>query len=275
MYISPKLKVVTYSAKQKFVTLKSWNLLLIFAIVFSLLLSPFLGMFSGSLSSEAYASGLSYEWAKAHGGYFSRILVVSIGTDGSVYTAGYFQSTVDFDPGAGTSNLTSDGLLDMFISKLDSDGNFVWAKRMGGTGTDTISTIFLDDSNNIYSTGGFAGTVDFDPGAGTSNLTSAGSNDVFISKLDSNGDFVWAKKVGGGTGDYAYNVIGNGTTSVYLSGTFTGTVDFDPGVGTSNLVSNGSVDMFFLKIDSDGNYIWAKQIGGNDYDEPYAMNIDD
>ena len=93
---------------------------------------------------------------------------------GNVYTTGYFQGTVDFDPGAGTFNLTSAGLQDIFISKLDAAGNFVWAKQLGGTLNDVGYSIALDTSGNVYTTGFFRDTVDFDPGAGTFNLTPAG-----------------------------------------------------------------------------------------------------
>ena len=54
----------------------------------------------------------------------------------------------------------------------------------------------VDSSGNVYTTGAFQGTVDFDPGAGTTNLTSIGGYDVFVSKLDSSGDLVWARSFG-------------------------------------------------------------------------------
>ena len=94
---------------------------------------------------------------------------------GNVYTTGWFGGTADFDPGAGTSNLTSVGSKDIFVSKLDSAGNFVYARQLGGTqpGDFRNIPIAVDGSGNVYTTGPFTGTVDFDPGAGTSNLTSA------------------------------------------------------------------------------------------------------
>ena len=79
---------------------------------------------------------------------------------------------------------------------MHSNGNFVWAKSMGGTGFDQGLGISVDGSGNVHTTGNFQDTADFDPGPGTSNLTSNGSSDVFVSKLDSNGNFVWAKSMG-------------------------------------------------------------------------------
>jgi hypothetical protein len=113
---------------------------------------------------------------------------IAVDSSGNVYTTGYFQGTVDFDPGAGTSNLTSAGGADVFVSKLDSSGALVWAKSFGGASADRGQSIAVDSSGNVYTIGYFAGTVDFDPGTGTSNLTSAGSGDVFVLKLTSSGE---------------------------------------------------------------------------------------
>src|SRR6185503_12423147 len=107
---------------------------------------------------------------------------------GDVYTTGFFQGTADLDPGGGTFNLTSAGGNDVFVSKLDSSGAFAWAVRWGGTSDDLGRSMTVDGSVNVYTTGIFQGTADFDPGGGTFNLTSAGSNDVFVSKLDSSGN---------------------------------------------------------------------------------------
>ena len=99
-------------------------------------------------------------------------------SDGNTYTTGSFTGTFDFDPGPGTYNLVSAGSDDIFVTKLDSDDNLVWATRLGSTGSDKGHYLSLDGSENIDIIGSFSGTVDFDPGAGTSNLVSA-STDVF------------------------------------------------------------------------------------------------
>src|SRR5258705_170803 len=93
---------------------------------------------------------------------------------GDAYTTGDFTGTADFDPGAGVFNLSSAGGHDIFISKLDGSGNFVWAKRIGGTGDEYGESVTIDyaGSGNVYTTGYFDGTADFDPGVGIFNLTS-------------------------------------------------------------------------------------------------------
>ncbi|MDD1434596.1 SBBP repeat-containing protein, partial [Dolichospermum sp. ST_sed6] len=205
----------------------------------------------------------STAWVKRFGGTGNDFGVsIKLDSSGNIYTTGGFQGTVDFDPGTGTSNLTSAGGLDVFISKLNSDGSFAWAKSFGGTGTDFGTSIKLDSSGNIYTTGTFQGTADFDPGNGTSNLTSAGSYDVFVSKLNSDGSFAWAKSLGGTLEDIANSITVDSSGNIYTTGYFNGTADFDPGTGTSNLTSAGYDNVFVSKLNSDGSFAWAKSFAG-------------
>ncbi|HLG35194.1 MAG TPA: hypothetical protein VI757_09965, partial [Bacteroidia bacterium] len=112
--------------------------------------------------------------------------------------------------------------------------NWLWAKAMGGTGGDGGGSIAIDASGNVYTTGSFEGTVDFDPGAGIFNLTSAGSDDIFISRLDGSGNFVWAKAMGGTSSDGGNSVAVDASGNVYTTGLFYDTADFDPGAGVFN-----------------------------------------
>ncbi len=217
----------------------------------------------------------NYVWAKKIGGTGLDI-AMSIVADASnnIYVTGIFSGTVDFDPGAGTANLTSAGLRDIFVAKYDTNGNYIWAKRMGGASNDSGLGLKLDAGGNVYTTGNYQGTADFDPGAGTVNLTSVGNEDVFVSKLDSNGNFVWAKGMGGTGQDQGRGIAVSASGNVYTIGIFNGTADFDPGAGTANLTSAGFDDVFISKLDSSGNFVWAKRIGGTDYEEGTAIAMD-
>src|SRR5204863_507887 len=125
---------------------------------------------------------------------------IAVDTLGNVYTTGYFTDTVDFDPGTGSYYLHSSAAT--FISKLDAAGNFVWAKQMGdGTGIDAGLSSSVDGSGNVYTSAHFSVTVDFDLGVGSFNLSSAGCADIFVSKLDAAGNFVWPKQIGGANDD--------------------------------------------------------------------------
>ncbi len=228
------------------------------------------------------ASG-NFVWAKQMGGENNNYCDASaysmaIDNDDNIYTTGYFDGTVDFDPGTSTYDLTATSYDDIYIEKLDPDGNFVWVKQMESTSYsfDNGFSIAVDTVGNIYSTGIFTETVDFNPGSGTYNLTSTGE-DIFILKLNKLGDFVWAKQIeydGGSEHNYRYrrnsldvDIGGN----IYTTGYFDGTVDFDPNIGTNYLTSNNLsfADMFILKLDSDGDFEWVIQMQGIDYISGY------
>jgi hypothetical protein len=227
-----------------------------------------------SFISKLDAAG-NFVWAKQFGGS-SHDYAVTITTDsaGNVYTIGNFQSTIDFDPSSSTFNLTSAGRGDVFISKLDAVGNFVWAKQFGDSNFDDGYSINVDSMGNVYTTGYFSGTADFNPGSGNELLTSAGSNDIFIAKLDADGNFVWAKRVGGSSDDVGNEVSVDGAGNLYFAGRFQDTVDFDPGAGTSNLMSAGGSDIFMAKLDADGNFIWAKRTGSVYDDSAHDLALD-
>ena len=169
--------------------------------------------------------------------------------------------TIDFDPGVGVMYVSSNGSSDIFILKLDNNGDFIWVKTIGGQNVDEGVGVVTDLSGNIYASGNFVGIVDFDPGVGTYNLASQSSSqrDVFALKLTSNGDFVWAKAVGTSNGsDYAKNIGLDSNNNVIFGGNFTGSGDFNPGPGVTTLSSGNFAQVFFVKLDSSGTFIWAK-----------------
>ena len=152
---------------------------------------------------------------------------------GNIFTSGEFSGVADFDPGPQTSTLSSSGGYDIFVSKLDINGDFIWAKNIGGIYDDVGSSITLDVSGNIYLAGSFEVTVDFDPSPAIYNLASNGNADIFISKLDSFGNFVWAKSAGGISYDAGASVTTDTFGTIYCTGSFAATVDFDPGAGVA------------------------------------------
>ncbi len=215
------------------------------------------------------------EWAKNMGGINGDYgLCLAVDTLGNLYSTGYFNGISDFDPGIGIANLTSVGSNDIYISKLDPGGKFLWAKSVGGTFSDIGVAIVADDSGNVYTTGNFAGTVDFDPGIGVFNLTSSGLDDIFVLKLDVNGKFVWVKNMGGVGYDDGRSIALDGLRNVYTCGTFDGKADFNPGVDTSYLSPTGSTDAFICKLDASGNFVWAVKMGGPLYDIANSIKID-
>ncbi len=204
---------------------------------------------------------------------------IAVDASGNIYATGWFSKTVDFDPGAGVYSLTTFGTdknitrPDIFISKLDASGNFVWAKQIGGLGVENPNDILIDASGNIVITGTHPGETDFDPGASTNNLPGGGT---FIAKYDSSGDLIWVNQLNGiGWENDMRRIRTDKLNNVYCSGSFSGTVDFDPGTGIYNMTSNGMSDMFISKMDSSGQFGWAKHLGGTSDDKGRWFSLDE
>ena len=219
------------------------------------------------LPSAAVAQEMMPAWAistQATGD--DRSYAITLDAAGHIYSAGNFTGTVDFDPSAGSALLTSAGSSDIYVTKSDSNGTLIWARSMGGAYSDGVLGIAVDDAGNVYTTGGFIGTADFDPGVDMFNMTAAttGQTDIYISKLDVNGDFVWAKGIIGGTWwDNGYGIAVDQDGNVLVTGRFYyqgGPRDFDPGPGTYFLTA-GHEDIFVLKLDTDGDFLWAVAFG--------------
>jgi len=225
-----------------------------------------------------YSNTGEYQWGYSIGssGNYSSARDVVTDSSNNVYVVGYFFYTADF-PGGTT---LSAEYRDIFIWKLNSDGQTVWLKQFEGTGSDSESTVYgidVDDSLNVYVTGSFSYTVDFDPSPTTSFEMTAVADpddyDQFLVKLDSNGDFTWARRSGSDDTDYSRAVAVDASGNVFIGGYF----DADPdlldldGDGTREFdITNPQADgtygdgdqdtAFVAKYSSDGSYLWTKLI---------------
>ncbi len=217
-------------------------------------------------------------WAKnigSVGSDWSQSLTLDV--SGNICSTGIFQGNVDFDPGPGTYTLGSLGSYDTYISKLDANGNFIWARSVGGnSGTIYGLSIDTDVLGNIYLSGGFTGTVDLDPGPASFTAASLGLYDIFILKLDVNGNFLWAKQIGSSNQDMGLSIAIDGAGNVCVSGYYYGLADFDPGAATYNLPCTGAQDLYILKLDTGGNFMWVATMGGtgSDVNDAHALTID-
>ena len=220
----------------------------------------------------------SYGFTKTMGGTdhdFGQSVAVDSG--GNVYITGYFSGTADFDPdNAATDNHTSSGLEDIFLTKINSNGSYGFTKTMGGTDHDFGQSVAVDSGGNVYITGYFSGTADFDPdNAATDNHTSSGLEDIFLTKINSNGSYGFTKTMGGTDHDFGQSVAVDSGGNVYITGYFSGTADFDPdNAATDNHTSSGLEDIFLTKINSNGSYGFTKTMGGTDHDFGQSVAVD-
>lgn len=226
-----------------------------------------------------YDSEGSFLWAQRAGNpesgstmTFDSSSMLLAADDGNVYISGSFHGTADF----GYTYLTSKGVFDGFIAKLDAnDGNFLWARRMGGDqedGQDRANGIAVSASGELYVGGVFYGTADF----GQTVITSNGDRDASLSKLNSDGDFLWTKQLGGEYSDSLYYLELDEANHLYLSGRISGAVDFDFGEGYAILSAPTDVlGIFVSKVDSEGEFISARLLGGDGYDNFGMTHVSD
>lgn len=215
-----------------------------------------------------------FEWATRAGGIGGeRSKSIALDVNKNVYTVGTFRDTADFDPGPNVFNLIAKGSNDIFIQKLDKDGNFLWAIGLGSIGSDDANAVSTDTSGHVYITGSFRDTTDFDPSSNVVNAVAEGSADIFVLKLDSNGDFLWVKQMGGSGLDEGNTLTTDVAGNIYVAGRFIDSVDFDPGMGTLYIEATRS-SSFIQKLTPNGDLVWAKAILGNGANEVFSIALD-
>jgi hypothetical protein len=223
----------------------------------------------------------SYDWSFRVGGISDEASrAITHDHEGNLLSVGWFAYTVDADPGPGTATLTGLGSAKSgLVAKYDSLGNYLWAFRLGGIGNNEVMAVTCDDSSNVYITGSFSGTADFDPGAGTSNLVAAGSAlSIFIAKYDANGNYKWAYQLGSSGGDCEGKSLKTDKHgNLFITGSFAGTVDFNPGAGINNLTAAApsyNADAFVTSFTTGGQFKWAFRLGASSNDWAYSLAID-
>ena len=148
--------------------------------------------------------------------------------------------------------------------------NYSWSFGLGTDNAETIYSIDTDAQGDVYSCGSFQDNLDFDFSNGTSILNIQGPEDIFIQKTSVDGNFIWAKSIGSVAADQARSIKVDGDGDVITVGSFGAAADFDPGSGSFNM-SPFSVNWngFAVKLNGNGDFIWAKQFGqnGNTYIE--------
>lgn len=208
-----------------------------------------------------------FQWVKTiNSPNYDYVTSLAIDSNNDVVVGGFFESTIDFDPGPAVFNMTSTVPGNGYLLKLDGvNGNFIWAKQFVGGNTD-VREIDFDSHNNMYLSGHFFNTVDFDLGVGTNQLTATGASALtYIAKYDGNADLLWVKTIGN---SFRYPWVWCAelyNDSVYaIGGHFRGFTDFDPGANFNQLNSTGNNvdDGFIATYDSAGNYRWANKFTG-------------
>ena len=194
---------------------------------------------------------------------------------GDLYVTGSFSSTGgDFDPGPGTTTLSSAGSIDLFLSKFNAAGTFQWAKRIGDTGGDLGYAIATDSNGDVYLSGyANSASVDLDPGPDVETFSSGAGQDIILVKLTPAGDYIRGLRIGGGSSDIGFTVLVDDQDHLFLAGEFGDIdVDMDPGAGTALLSSTSAfeTDLFLAQFDTAFTFVDAFDVGGIGGDAVWA-----
>ena len=253
----------------------------------------------GDASDDIFVAKLNFQgglvWVKTLGGAQGTDQPYAVAADpaGNVFVGGQFKGTVDFDPGAGTANLTADAdesatKQDAFVVSLDSDGEYRWAKRLGGDNNEDWVERLEADANYVY----VAAELESDPdgihiddndadsefdatASGGSDGSGAAENEEFvvIQRLNSSdGSVSWSSVFLHGASDATdddgidvMDIAVDSAGAVYLAGFFEHTLDADPArdnaVVLTVLGDTDDKDGYVVKLDASGDLVWATAIG--------------
>jgi hypothetical protein len=204
----------------------------------------------------------THRWSKRFGDAGNQFgMAVALDAAGNIFVAGRVFTGIDLGGGM----LRTNGGDDVFVAKLDPDGNHLWSKIFGGDGADRCDRITVDAAGNVIVAGAFSAAANF----GGTQLTSAGMRDVFVAKLGPNGNVVFARRAGGSGDDLAYGAAADATGNVLVTGTFAGSLDF----GGPQLTSDGESDVFVAKLDPGGQHVWSARFGGPGADEAQDVAV--
>ncbi len=211
-----------------------------------------------------YDTSGSFNWVKRIGGsgteFFTKL---HMDAENNLLLAGRFNSnTLDLNPGSGVNNVNHTSNFDSYICKLDSSGSHIWSGSFSGSSTEFINAIATSHNGDVYLGGTYFGQMDVDMGSGVQLISTPGiSDDLFFVKLDSAGVFQYVKVIGGTYNDRVQDIVIDSTNTVYIAGTYNGTVDFDPSPGGVYELVSTNVDGFIATYTPSGNFQMVRQIG--------------
>jgi hypothetical protein len=186
-------------------------------------------------------------------------------TGSHIILSGRFEQSLAFGTAA-TDVLTSQGGRDVYVAKLQPDGALVWAVRFGGSGYEDGSAR-VDPAGNIYIYGAFENEIAF----GAVNLTSNGGQDLFLAKLDPDGNVLWARSWGGPANDSPAGMAFDADGTIVITGWAYGDIDLGNGLVTSQ----GGLDAFVASYDPvAGEHRWSRVFGTTGDDRAWGVMID-
>lgn len=193
---------------------------------------------------------------------FVKVTSVTADPSGNIFVGGCFAGKTDFDPDTTVKYEITAMSMQAFVLKLDANGKFIWVKKIGKDNANPLinfnntNAVLADASGNVYATGSFMETISL----GSITLTSNGNSDIYITKIDASGNFIWAKAAGSiYNGEYGYRMTLDNQNNLIVSGIFHNTIYFDG----KYCSTNGYEDIFVAKFTPSGGVIWVASYGGS------------
>jgi len=216
---------------------------------------------------SAHTPDGSFLWGNSYGSSgYDDLVDAKIASDGSIYLVVVFEGSIQW----GGETYSSNGNLDIAFAKLNANGTVNWVKIIGGEEIDLVRSVEISDDGNLMLWGQFLSTVDFDPSEEgsftlTSNGEGFGQGDLFLASYSPNGDFQYAKSMGGVGFIEAMEIAKMPDNKFLLSGGFFETIDIDLSPDSEEmLTTNGAFDVFLAQVDAQGNLLWSGQLEGSD-----------
>ena len=195
---------------------------------------------------------------------------IAIDDSANIYVCGgFWGSGVNFDG----STVSTKGGMDIFVVKYDSAGNRKWVKTTGGILDDRANSITVDKYNQIYVTGEFRDNVSFD-GDTVNNHGGPNGRDIFVAKMTTNGNWIWAKRAGSDQGSERGNrIISNKQGDIYFTGEYQDTAKF--GTQITLISTPGNLEVFVACMDTGGTWKWVLSGGSPGEDRGNGLAIDE
>lgn len=218
-------------------------------------------------------------WLKTFGGT-SWDVANSVGVDseGNITVFGRFAGVTDFDPSDSDFEMDSGDMGSIYFVQFNTDGEFNWAKSLiGNSSLQSGETMTVNTDDEIILTGGFKGTIDFDPSDEDASETVGESfSELFIAKYSSSGEFIWVEVIEGTGYKSAFEVAVNNDGDIYTAGTYTNTIDLDPSAETdTHINTSGAGNGFIVALSESGEFIWGADLASDSYSSISALKIKD
>lgn len=219
-----------------------------------------------------YSSNGTLQWVKQAGGLASDAgWAIAVDAMNNIIVAGEFSATAAFDD----TLLTAQGATDIFIAKYNTNGELLWAQSAGGSGTDMVRGLVVDNQNNAYITGSFRNSATF---GGIRLRSESDRTAMFLAKYTPMGRALWAQQSVGAGSSTGYDVDLDSQNNAYMTGEFADEIVFEDRsinpVQTTSIASAGASDIFLAKFDVDGDFQWVMQAGGPESDRGTNIAVD-